>query len=89
MKATVLKTVVVVGFLAAASGFATAMPAAPAATLGKDFSQLRNVTFWGIPFPYRYNGWSVRRACTEYVVVETPRGPRKRAVWVCDGRRVW
>jgi hypothetical protein len=45
---------------------------------------VQKVTFWGRAFPYRYT-WSVTRACTRYVPVETAHGTVTRRVWVCGG----
>jgi len=42
--------------------------------------------FWGENFPYGYR-WSVVRACERREVVDTPRGPRVRRVWVCHAPR--
>ena len=49
-------------------------------------SIVQRVTFWGRPFPYRYN-WSLVRACTRYELLEGPRGPRMHRIWVCGDRR--
>ena len=46
---------------------------------------VQQVTFWGHPFPYGYN-WSLARACTRYVPVETAHGTRLQRVWVCRQR---
>lgn len=46
---------------------------------------VRKVTFWGHPFPYGYT-WSLARACTRYIPVETAHGVRSERVWVCRQR---
>jgi hypothetical protein len=74
--------------LACAAAIALMVSAAPgmafpAAPLPVQTAGVEKVTFWGRPFPYRYN-WSLARACIRYVPVETARGPVMRRVWVCD-----
>jgi len=46
---------------------------------------VQQVTFWGRPFPYGYN-WSLVRACTRYLPVETAQGTRLQRVWVCRAK---
>jgi hypothetical protein len=70
--------------MAAATGPSLAMPAAPLQAVKAD-TVIQRVTFWGRPFPNRYN-WSLARACTRYETIETPRGPRLHRIWVCAGR---
>lgn len=80
----ILAAVAAVGLLAfsdAGNAFPVAsMQAASSASVQR--ANVQQVTFWGRAFPYRYT-WSVTRACTRYVPVETARGTVMRRVWVC------
>ena len=69
--------------LVASAGPGGAFPAAR--TYAAQYSSVQRVTFWGQAFPYGYN-WSLVRACTRYVPVETSRGPVMRRAWVCGER---
>jgi hypothetical protein len=76
-------------FLAAAAAVAffvsaeagVAFPVAPISTARS--IGVTKVTFWARPFPYGY-AWSLARACTRHVPVETSRGLVTQRVWVCD-----
>jgi hypothetical protein len=63
-----------------------AFPGVPIDTVKVGSSAIQRVTFWGHPFPYGYN-WSLVRACTRYVPVETAHGTRPQRVWVCAARK--
>lgn len=65
-------------------GAGAAFPVAPIQAAPE--KTVTNVTFWGKPFPYRYN-WRLARGCTRYETVETSRGPVTQRVWVCGQRR--
>jgi len=74
---------------AAWAGGAMALPAAPYQGLpaGHQATIWRvGLPFWGENFPLHYT-WSLARACTRLVPVETPRGTRLERVWVCAARR--
>jgi hypothetical protein len=71
-------------FLVASTGPGSAAPIAPLSGV-QDLAMDQKTTFWGRAFPYRYN-WSLVRACTRYVPVETTRGTRMERVWVCRER---
>ncbi len=80
----ILAAVAAVGLLAF-SGASNAFPVAPIqadTAAGLQHPNVQQVTFWGRAFPYGYT-WSVTRACTRYVPVETARGTVMRRVWVC------
>jgi hypothetical protein len=65
-------------------GSCVAFPANPIQSV--ESSSVQRVTFWGRPFPYRYN-WSLVRACTRYELLDGARGPRMHRIWVCGDRR--
>jgi hypothetical protein len=69
--------------LFASVGATVAFPVTPIQST--ENQSVQRVTFWARSFPYRY-AWSVTRACTRYVPVETSRGPVMRRVWVCSER---
>jgi len=51
-------------------------------TSGRYLGTVRGLPFWGEAFPYGYR-WSLVKACTRYVPVETSRGIRMQRMWVC------
>jgi hypothetical protein len=85
MRKIVLAAAVAAAMVAGASS-SQAFPALPAHAIEAGPSALQRVTFWGRPFPYGYR-WSLVRACTRYVPVETAHGVRTQRVWVCATRK--
>lgn len=67
--------------LSVSAGSGLALPVAPLHEASSVVGA-QAVTFWGRVFPYQYT-WSLTKACTRYVPVETGRGMRLRRVWVC------
>jgi len=72
---------------AALAGNVMALPAAPYQAAPRGHAMVSRVVlpFWGENFPLHYT-WSITRACSRVVPIETPRGTRLERVWVCATR---
>ena len=87
MQKVILAAAVATVVLAGASS-SQAFPAGPVHADRTGPYAVQQVTFWARPFPHGYR-WSLVRACTRYVPVETAHGTRTQRVWVCATRRRW